>query len=138
MNQKHASDLSPAQSLIEDLKTVHKDCEHINLFGLFGERPFERVIIELFSRTLEWCHQETLPSSWQRRRLYALLSPMYLEVMVDLKGESSSSIQELLSVAPNWSKLTMLDDNMSCEICAQARIQAYHHLITLLAEMIQS
>ena len=79
MSRFLASDLSPAQQLIEEIK-----CPACQVLATHA----------LFSHILHWCTQYTLPESWQRKRAIALLNPMYLEVATDN--------EELLIAVRRW------------------------------------
>ena len=130
MPLQHASDLSPAQRLIVEIskcswpsiptsKDTHSQEE---------KRCYEYAIKRLFSLALQWCEQNTQATSWQRRRLYALLGPMYLEATALLQQDSPT--HELLSDYPTWS------EQLPCATCHQALIRSSLELKELLAEMI--
>ena len=127
MNHQHARDLSPAQSL---LKRV----------GSLDQERLASALRELFQAGLEFCQECTAPRSWQRRRLYALLSAMYLEVAEHVERDQRP--RELLCVSPEWviqrHEGSMYHPHAPADhrsIDAQA--QAQHELITLLKEMIR-
>ena len=82
MTTQRASDLSPAQVFFIELMT-HSPATPL-------ERSSELISV-LFSEALRWCDLNTAPDSWQRKRIYALLSPMYLEVMMEIQ----SSVQRM-------------------------------------------
>lgn len=156
MRRRHASDLSPAQSLLAELRALTPPCLHQTplssphlspLSATSSSLPYAWALRELFSAGLRYCEQHTTPRSWQRRRLYALLGPMYLEVVSDL--DTSSPPAELLSAAQAWeesSSVMMSEASRSsqpqsvqftpCERCAPVRARAIEELSDLLGEMI--
>ena len=127
MNHQHARDLSPAQSLLKRL-------------GALDHERSSSALRELFQAGLDFCQEYTAPRSWQRRRLYALLSAMYLEVAEHVERDQRP--RELLCISPEWviqrhggSKYRPHAPADQRSVDAQA--QAQHELITLLKEMIR-
>ena len=93
-----------------------------------------QAVKNLFIHALRWCEETTDERSWQRRRLYALLSPMYLEIatQIDPGPHPPSGPQELLSISRAWGAPTLPE----CTLCNRAQQRALNELQTLLAEMI--
>lgn len=67
MMKRLASDLSPAQILIRQISC--QSCQHFVIEAHFRQAI---LMVETHDRLLDW----------QKKRLFALLSPMYLEVKV--------------------------------------------------------
>ena len=95
MIERLARELSPAQALIRE-------------FDCFSCQNY--VLQSHFQTILRVIEQKTQVNSWQQKRLYALLSAMYLEAVQELKrdndrpNESSKPIiLELLVAKQSWS-----------------------------------
>ena len=132
MPLQHASDLSPAQRLLLEIsdRSCSPDPTSITTREHQKRICHEHALKRLFSLALHWCVQNTEASSWQRRRLYALIGPMYLEAAAILSQDSPP--HELLIDYPTWTEQSILP----CAICHQALTQSLVELKELLAEMI--
>ena len=140
MPLQHASDLSPAQRLLQEISDLpccpdlsltmtpaqELECENTEIKSMCREYALK----QLFSLALRWCELHTGPLSWQRRRLYALLGPMYLEAATLLNPTSSP--HELLRVYPTWTNHSTLP----CAMYHQVLMRSLEELKDLLAEMI--
>ena len=97
MTTQRASDLSPAQMFFIELTTLSTVTQLESSSELIGL---------IFSEALRWCDLNTAPDSWQRKRIYALLSPMYLEVMMEAQSRINQCIAEqpveLLLARTQW------------------------------------
>jgi hypothetical protein len=89
-----ASELSPAQALIRETNCF--DCQ-------------SDLLIIHFQECLQLVDQYTEVNSWQRKRLYAILSPMYLEAVQEINCQKDdghidhTQPLELLIEMKRWS-----------------------------------
>jgi hypothetical protein len=115
-----ASELSPAQALIRETDCF--DCQSY-------------LLITHFQECLQLVDQYTEVNSWQRKRLYALLSPMYLEVIQEIKSQKDDGYidhpqpLELLIEMKRWS-----DPLVPCQHL-QERTLANEHLSVAIQKM---
>ena len=121
MIDKLASELSPAISLISDLS-----CSHCQTYA----------VKFLFYQALIRVQATTEDQSWQRFRQYAILSPLYLEV---IQTVLKPPFTELLLAARQW----QLKQPSSCPIHLEEVLNSQSFLIQqqalydLLDEIIQ-
>lgn len=117
-----ASELSPAQALIRETNCF--DCQ-------------SDLLIIHFQECLQLVDQYTGVNSWQRKRLYALLSPMYLEAVQEINCQKDdghiddAQPLELLIEMKRWS-----DPLVRCRHL-QARTMSNEHL-SVAAQKIRS
>ena len=135
MTLQHASDLSPAQRLLEEITQLHQHPESGSPAGCQSDLLDYQIkaIQDLFTDALLWCEDHTEAHSWQRRRLYALLGPMYLEIapMIERKSQHGQ-YHELLDIYSSWK----VRSSSNCKPYQDALTQASSELQDLLAEMI--
>ena len=135
MTLQHASDLSPAQRLLEEITKLYQQPELGSSLSYQSDLLDCQIkaIRDLFTDALLWCEDHTASHSWQRRRLHALLGPMYLEITPMIGEKSPYGHQhELLGVYSSWKA----QPSPNCKLYHDAITRASSELQDLLAEMI--